>query len=164
MTSDPLWLKIALGCVPLLIALVTGLFAWFNTVDKKIERLNKLVEIREKISDPINPGSALDKIILCEMWTLERATDWDYKRLRRRTIEAGVILCFPYMYMVAETSGLVGPSSTLARWTTFGLLFVLGTIAWVTWSGTMNAKHKRMKQKYRDAIKAATNSQPKDVA
>lgn len=159
MTEDPMWLKIALGCVPLLVALVTGLFAWSNRVDKRIERLSKLVALREKVSEPINPGSALDKIILCEMWNLERVTDWDYKLLRRRVIEAGVILCFPYMYLVAETSGLVEPSSALTRWVTVGVLFIIGTVVWARWSGTMNAKHKRMKHKYRNAIRAVTNSQ-----
>ena len=159
MTEDPMWLKIALGSVPLLVALVTGLFAWSNRVDEKIERLSNLVALRENVSEQINPGSALDKIILCEMWNIERATDWDYKLLRRRTIEAGIILCFPYLYLVAEFSGLVEPSSAPVRWIAFGVLFVIGTIVWVRWSGTMNAKHKRMKQKYRDAIRAAAKAQ-----
>ena len=61
--SVPIWVTLTLGLVPIVTALIAGLFTRLNTVEKKIDRLSKLVELREKVSEPINPGSALDKII-----------------------------------------------------------------------------------------------------
>lgn len=154
--DTPLWLTLVLGSVPIVTALIAALFAQINSTDKKIERLSKLVNLREKVSEPINPNSTLDKIILCEMWSVERATDPDYRLLRRRVVQAAVVLIFPYMYLIADNSGLVARSPRPVHWLTFALLFVVGSWVWFRWSGTMNAKHKRMKQKYRTAIAALT--------
>ena len=62
--GDPTWLKIVLGLIPLLSAVVAGVVALTNTLNKRIERFKTLVEIRKDYPTALNPGNMLEEVIL----------------------------------------------------------------------------------------------------
>ncbi|MCV7362732.1 hypothetical protein [Mycolicibacterium neworleansense] len=85
MTGDPIWLKIALGTVPVLAAVIAGYFAVSNTLNKRVERLKNLVEIQnsQTIDDPLH---TVQRLIFRELSDLELELSPSSKSARRYTI------------------------------------------------------------------------------
>jgi hypothetical protein len=72
--SGPLWLKVVLAAIPVLVAVIGGAFALINTVNRRIERLKNLVEIRKGFPDVLNKDFAVERLMLRELNTIERST------------------------------------------------------------------------------------------
>ncbi|MBN7493588.1 hypothetical protein I3U56_24350 [Mycobacteroides abscessus subsp. abscessus] len=83
-TQPPVWIQILLASVPLLAAIIAGIFALTNTVGRRIERLKNLTELHKNYPPALNPNNALEIAMLRELKALEFATTpthkWD-KRL-----------------------------------------------------------------------------------
>jgi hypothetical protein len=69
--NSPLWLKLVVASVPLIAALLAGGFALTNTINRRVERLRSLIEIRKDY--PGWPG-ILDLLIEEELRAVHRAT------------------------------------------------------------------------------------------
>ena len=76
--AGPLWLKIVIAFVPpVLAAVIAGYFALSNTVNRRAERLKNLNDVRISTdTSRIDPGHALEKVILRELKELERTTSF----------------------------------------------------------------------------------------
>jgi hypothetical protein len=72
--SGPLWLRIVIASIPLLAALIAGIFALTNTVNRRIERLKNLVEIRKEFPDWLDPDYALERVMLRQLQAIDQAT------------------------------------------------------------------------------------------
>jgi hypothetical protein len=99
--AGPLWLRISIAVVPpALAAIIAGYFALSNTVNGRTERLKVLVEIYKQYPNPLNPGYALERIMLRELKELDRATTPTLKWDRRFRI-ASVVIVFSWYGVVA---------------------------------------------------------------
>jgi hypothetical protein len=98
--AHPLWLQITLACVPLLAALIAGIFALTNTVSRRTDRLKSLVEIHKEFPDPLNVDYALERIMLRELEAIDVATTPILKWDRRFRI-ASVVIAFSWYATVA---------------------------------------------------------------
>lgn len=68
----PLWLKVVLGAVPLVAALIAGAVALANTASRRIERLKNLADAREKLPNWMNVRNSIDRLIVDELAGIER--------------------------------------------------------------------------------------------
>jgi hypothetical protein len=93
--SAPLWLQITVACIPLLAAMVAGVFALTNTVSRRAERLKNLVEIWKDYPEPLNPDYALERVMLRELQAIDRATTPILRWYRRfRVVLVGLFVGF----------------------------------------------------------------------
>ena len=90
--SDPIWLKLALGLVPLLTALIGGAFALTNTVNRRIERFKGLADLQKDYPTSLNPHHALETITARELVGIYQATDPTLRKLRHRRLR-GLAMC-----------------------------------------------------------------------
>lgn len=84
----PLWLRIALGVVPLLAALIGGAFALANTLNRRIERLKNLTDTLDKFPSWLNYDNGIERLMLDELHGIERATTPWYRWYRRVVVVA----------------------------------------------------------------------------
>ncbi|AKC39420.1 Uncharacterised protein [Mycolicibacterium phlei] len=70
-TQPPVWIQILLASVPLLAAIIAGIFALTNTVGRRIERLKNLTELHKNYPPELNPNNALEIAMLRELRALE---------------------------------------------------------------------------------------------
>lgn len=83
MEGLPIWLRISLAVIPLLAAIIAGVFALLNTVNRRVERLKNLAEIHSKFPDDIAPPHALELIMLRELRAIDQKTSPKFKWDRR---------------------------------------------------------------------------------
>ena len=79
MTNAPLWLQVCLAIVPILAAVVAGIFAVTNTVNSRVERLKCLTEIYAKYPKELNLDNALEIVMLRELKAIEFAVTPTHK-------------------------------------------------------------------------------------
>ncbi|VEG57093.1 Uncharacterised protein [Mycolicibacterium aurum] len=128
MTGDPIWLKIALGMVPVLAAIVAGFFALSNTLNKRIERLKNLVEI-QKAPDLIDPLNTVANLIYAELGRLERLTSPEGRKTQRGIRAFYCLTPVVYGSLVLSALGIGEPIST----TVLAVSSLLGCgIFWIT--------------------------------
>lgn len=77
----PIWLRIGLAAIPLVAAIIAGVFALLNTVNRRVERLKNLTEICSKLPEGIAPPYALELVMLRELKVIDQKTTpkskWD---------------------------------------------------------------------------------------
>jgi hypothetical protein len=138
MTDDiPLWLRIALGVVPLLAALIAGAFALANTLNRRIERLKNLTDTYDKFPSWLNHGNGIEKLMLAELHGIERATTPWY-RWYRRAVVAGVSI-YLATYAATMVPGIYGTNTgTRLTYVALGAILIAGIL--VKWSGGRQRK------------------------
>jgi hypothetical protein len=112
--AGPLWLRISIALgPPTFAAIVAGYFGLRNTVSRRIDRLKNLNDIRVS-SDVnwVNPGYALERIMLQELKSLDRATSASIKWLRRFLILVFVCSCGIYVYIGGLKLGFIHKTPT----------------------------------------------------
>lgn len=90
--GDPIWLKLVLGLVPLLTALIGGAFAVTNTVNRRIERFKSLADLRKEYPTSLNPRDALETITVRELVGIYQATDPTLRKIRHGRLR-GLAAC-----------------------------------------------------------------------
>jgi hypothetical protein len=98
--GDPTWLKIVLGLIPLLAALIAGVVALTNTLNRRIERFKLLVEIQKDYPEMLNPGNMLEEVILRELFAIDRANDPAIRGARQIYVTAAVLIVLGYIDML----------------------------------------------------------------
>jgi hypothetical protein len=98
--AGSLWLRISIAVVPpVLAAIIAGFFALSNTVNRRIERLKNLNDIRvSEEPEWINPGCTLERIMLRELEALDRATTPIVKWNRRVRLLVIMLISLAYIY------------------------------------------------------------------
>ena len=81
--SSPLWIQLLVASVPILGAVVTGIFLLSTTLTRKVERLKNLVEIHKDYPSNINPEATLERVMLRQLQAIEFATT-PFSRLERK--------------------------------------------------------------------------------
>lgn len=166
--NSPLWLKIVLGVVPLVAALVAGIFLLANTVSRRIERLKNLVEVREKFPEGFNEDRVLERIMFRELRAIDFATTPVYSWLRR------LMVLIVILYVSAGITKLLSdteptPPTGQTRIITTGIAFVLGaaTANWFYRRRALKAPHdQRLKalelsiQNRKESDQSAVKDQP----
>ena len=101
--STPLWLKVALGVVPLVAALLGGLFLIANTAGRRIERLKNMVDIYKACPGVLNPDYTLELLILRELSQVDFVTSPRMVKLKRDLIRGLVFLALAYTLVMGVT-------------------------------------------------------------
>jgi hypothetical protein len=96
--SDPLWLQTCVAAIPLLAAMIAGFFALTNTVNRRIERLKNLNEIRKDVPESVNIDQIIEHLMLRELESIDQATTPKMKWLRRFQIIIYAFLIAAYMW------------------------------------------------------------------
>ncbi len=65
--STPLWLQIVVAAIPLLAAMVAGVFALTNTVNRRIERLKNLNDVRKDVPKSVNTNQVIEHLMKREL-------------------------------------------------------------------------------------------------
>src|SRR4051794_39097433 len=117
MTADtaPLWVRIVIACVPVLAALVAGIFLLTATLSRRTERLKNLVEIRKNLPECLDPHKALQRMILRELEAIDHVTT---ERLRWSgfvKLSFVALLVGLYMYVALYSFEFVS-RPLLGRW------------------------------------------------
>jgi|SRR6478752_3006342 len=91
--TSPPWLQIVIAAIPLVAAVIAGIFALTNTVNRRVERLKNLLQIRKEYPVWLNPESTIELITLRELQAIDRATTpvlkWD-RRFRMAVTIVGI--------------------------------------------------------------------------
>ena len=95
--TGPLWVRLVVATIPLLAALIAGLFALTNTVNRRVERLKNLHEVRKEFPDWLDPDLALERVILRELRAIDYATTPILKWVKR--IRATFWVSFGFLYV-----------------------------------------------------------------
>lgn len=90
---DPLWLRVAIASIPILGALIAGVFALTNTINRRVERLKNLLAVRDSLPGSLNPGNAVEQIILLELAAIDFGTTPAIVWLKRASYVSGVLVC-----------------------------------------------------------------------
>jgi hypothetical protein len=170
MTGSPLWLTIALGLVPIVTALLAGLFAFTHPLGKRIDGFKTLIELRAKIPKAVNPSGPLDKIIMSEMLMIERRTDPVIRRCRRDLIFLLVVNVIPYILFVFATRALQEDRSVVMH----GLTWIVSTgifLAFIAISSliigrliSISDRSNQIGRKYADAVEPGPDGKsPEDL-
>lgn len=91
--SDPVWLRVMIASIPILGALIAGVFALTNTINRRVERLKNLLSIRDSLPDSLNPGGAVDQIILRELAAIDFGTTPAIVWLKRISYVSFALVC-----------------------------------------------------------------------
>ena len=83
-----------------IVAVIGGAFALINTVNRRIERLKNLVEIRKGFPDVLNKDFAVERLMLRELNTIERSTTPWFIYYRRRTYLGVVVIYIVYAVVI----------------------------------------------------------------
>jgi hypothetical protein len=111
--TAPIWLRIVIALVPpVLAAIIAGYFALSNTVNRRSERFKNLNEVRKDYPERINPGYAVELIILRELKALDRATTPNLRWRRRIWIIVVAILALGYTYIALLKLGIINDNNT----------------------------------------------------
>jgi hypothetical protein len=127
--SLPLWLRVVIASIPVLVALIGGAFTLINTVNRRIERLKNLVEIRKEFPDTLNQDYAIERVMVRELNAIEKSTTPWYVWYRRSLIlvlvtaySLGVIQLFvPKNYL---------PMKNLLIWPLIISIICILTVSW----------------------------------
>jgi hypothetical protein len=108
--TGPLWLKIILGIVPLVAAVIGGAFLLTSTVNRRIERLKNLVELRKNLPSELELETALDWAIFSELKAIDHATTPILKWSRRLRV---VVLTMGFLAYLPVLANVYAPAHRL---------------------------------------------------
>jgi hypothetical protein len=168
--SGPLWLRVALALIPVLVAVIAGIFA-INTVSSRIERLKNLVEIQKGIPQVFNQDYAVERVMIRELNAIEMSTTPWYIWYRRLSILASVVA---YVYLArgwieGHLFKLSGHEKNILGGAYTAVLLSFGASYWV-WRKRLKEMRDRQKARLKlvDSLAASperpeTESPPTDA-
>lgn len=128
--SGPLWLRILIASIPVLVALIGGAFLLANTVNRRTERLKNLVEIRKGFADGFNYDYTLERLMFRELQAIDQATTPWYRWYRRSLIV--VVAAYLVISLLVSLPGIYGTGwSSLLALVGLTLAGAMGLTRWL---------------------------------
>jgi hypothetical protein len=146
--GGPLWLKIVVASVPLIAALIAGVFALTNTVNRRVERLKNLNEVRKEFPDWLDPDYELERVILRELQAIDHASTPILRWRRRLQVYFWAFWIVVYTFVGLEWLHFVprAPTAPAHAGTVIGLAITIPAL--LVWVGELAIK------KFAKAIRA----------
>ncbi len=153
--GDPTWLKVLLGLIPVVTALLGGGFAAMNTLSRRVDRFKSLDEVRKTYPVTLNPDKTLEAVIIRELYVIDRITQPDNRKSRR-------IIYVGFLAMVAISTGIfllasvehvsfyqsfkkTNDLAVLSAIVAFGAATLIVVLGFVQWSRQRNSADKAAK-------------------
>src|SRR5262245_1129421 len=146
--GEPLWLRIAIALIPLAGTLIAAYFAQVNTVNRRIERLRNLSEIRKDFPDWLNPDYALEQVILRELRAIDFATTPIYIWYKRFAYIVGLIGSLTWALIVLEHFGRMSAAQGSVLQALISVVSIFFTVPIFFLQKRVNEKLKRYKRQF----------------